>query len=265
MPTVTIDDASFHVVDEGAGPPLLLVHGFPLDHTMWRHQIAHFKAKHRVIAPDLRGFGTSSLTPGKVTMQQFANDLAAILDAVGENRPVVLCGLSMGGYIAWQFVEHHRSKLAALIVCDTKAAPDTPEAKKTRLEAADRLEREGTSFLAETMLPKLFGQQLLDSPPEYVQETSAVILRTNPNACAAAQRGMAERVDYRPQLGRIDLPTLVVCGEKDVISPAKEMREIAAAIPTARYVEIPAASHMSPLEMPQPVNAAIEEFLRSLA
>lgn len=265
MPTVTIDGASFHVVDEGSGPPLLLVHGFPLDHSMWRQQIAHFKATHRVIAPDLRGFGKSSLTPGKVTMQQFADDLAAILPAIGENQPVVLCGLSMGGYIAWQFVEHHRSKLAALIVCDTKAAPDTPEAKKTRLEAADRLEREGTSFLAETMLPKLFGQQLLDSPLEYVQETSAVILRTDPRACAAAQRGMADRVDCRPQLGRINLPTLVLCGEKDVISPPKEMREIAAAIPSARYVEIPGASHMAPLEMPQPVNAAIEDFLRPLA
>ena len=264
MPTVTVADSSFHVVDEGAGPPLLLVHGFPLDHTMWRHQIAHFKATHRVIAPDLRGFGQSDVTPGMVTMKQFADDLAAILPAVGENRPVILCGLSMGGYIAWQFVEHHRSKLAALIVCDTKAAPDTTEAKKARLEAADRLEREGTSFLADTMLPKLFGQQLLSSPPEYVQETSAVILRTDPRGCAAAQRGMAERVDYRPQLGRIDLPTLVLCGEKDVISPAKEMQEIAAAIPNARYVEIPGTGHMAPLEKPEPVNAALDEFLQSL-
>jgi pimeloyl-ACP methyl ester carboxylesterase len=241
-----------------------LVHGFPLDHTMWRHQISHFTATHRVIAPDLRGFGESTVSPGTVTMKQFADDLAGILPALGENRPVILCGLSMGGYIAWQFVEHHRSKLAALIVCDTKAAPDTPEAKKARLEAADRLEKEGTKFLAETMLPKLFGTQLMNSPPPYVEETSAVILRTDPRACAAAQRGMAERVDYRPQLDRIDLPTLVLCGEKDVISPPQEMREIAAAIPGAQYSEIPSASHMAPLEMLQPVNAELEAFLRRL-
>jgi 3-oxoadipate enol-lactonase len=231
---------------------------------MWRHQIARFAATHRVIAPDLRGFGQSSVTPGTVTMKQFADDLAAILPALGENRPVILCGLSMGGYVAWQFVEHHRSKLAALIVCDTKAAPDTPDAKKGRLEAADRLEREGTTFLAETMLPKLFGAQLMSAQPPYVKETSAVILRTDPRGCAAAQRGMAERVDYRPQLGRIDLPTLVVCGEKDIISPAKEMQEIAAAIPGAQYVEIPAAGHMTPLEMPEPVNSALDAFLQSL-
>src|SRR4051812_14800581 len=125
MPTLTVNQASLHVVDEGSGPPLLLVHGFPLDHSMWRHQIAHFAATHRVIAPDLRGFGRSSVTPGVVTMKQFADDLAAILPALGENRPVVLCGLSMGGYVAWQFVEHHPSKLAALIVCDSKAATDS--------------------------------------------------------------------------------------------------------------------------------------------
>jgi pimeloyl-ACP methyl ester carboxylesterase len=263
MPTVTLGAASLHVVDEGTGSPLLLVHGFPVDHTMWRHQIAHFKTTHRVIAPDLRGFGSSTVTPGTVTMKQFADDLAGILPALGENRPVILCGLSMGGYIAWQFVEHHRSKLAALILCDSKAAPDTPEAKKARLEAADRLEREGTKFLAETMLPKLFGQQS-STQPDYVQETSAVILRTDPRACAAAQRGMAQRVDYRPELARLDLPTLVLCGEKDVISPPQEMREIAAAIPGAKYAEIPAASHMAPLEMPQKVNAELDSFLQSL-
>src|SRR5437868_5950289 len=176
MPAITVGNSTFHVADEGIGPPLLLVHGFPLDHTMWRHQIAHFKSTHRVIAPDLRGFGKSAVTPGTVTMKQFADDLAGMLPVLGENRPVVLCGLSMGGYIAWQFVEHHRSKLSALIVCDSKAAPDTPEAKSARLEAADLREREGTKFLAETMLPKLFGQPLLNSPPEYVSETSAVIL-----------------------------------------------------------------------------------------
>lgn len=270
MPTFTINDIPFHVTDEGSGPPLLLVHGFPLDHTMWRHQIDRFKATHRVIAPDLRGFGRSSLSPANtglsntVTMKQFADDLAGLLPAMGENRPVVLCGLSMGGYIAWQFAEHHRSKLSALIVCDTKAAPDTDEARKARLEAADKLEQEGTAFLANSMLPKLFGSQLANDPPAYVRETSAVILRTDPRACAAAQRGMAARVDFRLRLGNIEAPTLVLCGEQDVISPPAEMREIAMAIPGARYVEIPGASHMTPLEMPELVNAELEAFLKSL-
>ena len=263
--TLTVNDASFHVVDEGSGPPLLLVHGFPLDHTMWRHQIEAFKATHRVIAPDLRGFGRSSVTPGEVTMEQFAADLAGILPALGENRPVIFCGLSMGGYIAWQFVEHHRSKLQAIIVCDTKAAPDTPEVRQTRLEAADKLERDGTTFLAESMLPRLFGENLAKNQPPYVEETVAVILRTDPRGCAAAQRGMAERMDYRTRLESIDLPTLVLCGERDAISPPKEMREIAASIPNAKYAEIPGASHMTALEKPELVNAELKTFLRTLA
>lgn len=267
--TLTVDDATFQVLDEGSGPPLLLVHGFPLDHTMWRHQIEHFRQTHRVIAPDLRGFGGSPLPPrnaesGIVTMRQHADDLAALLPLLGENRPVIVCGLSMGGYVAWQFVEHHQSKLAALIVCDTKAAGDLPEAKKARLQSAERLEREGMPFLSEVMLPKLFGEQLMQASPPYVQETAAVVLRADPRACAAAQRGMAEREDYRPRLANIEVHTLVLCGEKDVISPPKEMREIAAAIPAANYVEIAGASHMAPLEMPQPVNAALEQFLQTL-
>jgi pimeloyl-ACP methyl ester carboxylesterase len=262
---VEVNGATFQVREAGAGPPLLLVHGFPLDHRMWRHQIEHFSSTHRVIAPDLRGFGGSTVTPGKVTMRQFADDLAALLPALGENQPVILCGLSMGGYIAWQFVEHHRSKVAAIIVCDTKAAPDTNEARVARLEAADRLEREGTSFLANNMVPRLFGKLLADDPPEYVRETIAVMLNTDPRAAAAAQRGMAEREDYRPHLHRIDLPTLVLCGEQDIISPAAEMRAIATEIPGASYVEIPGASHMAPLEKPEPVNAAIGAFLNQLA
>lgn len=262
--TVSINDTTLHVLDEGAGPPLLLVHGFPLDHTMWRHQIAHFKLTHRVIAPDLRGFGRSAVTPDIVTMKQFADDLAGLLPALGENRPVILCGLSMGGYVAWQFAQHHRSKLSALIVCDTKAAADTPEAKKARLESADRLEREGTSFLANTMLPRLFGDELANNPRPFVEETAAVIVRTDPRGAAAAQRGMAEREDFSAKLATIEEETLVLCGERDVISPPEEMKQIAAALPHATYVEIPGASHMAPFEMPEEVNRALEAFLQKL-
>src|SRR5687767_13095699 len=103
MPKVPLSDGTLNVLDQGSGPPLLLVHGFPLDHTMWFGQIDHFSRRWRVIAPDLRGFGASTVTPGTVTMEQFADDLNALLDALGISEPVHLCGLSMGGYIGWQF------------------------------------------------------------------------------------------------------------------------------------------------------------------
>lgn len=254
-------ESPFYVFDEGSGPPLLLVHGFPLDHSMWRHQIEAFRRTHRVIAPDLRGFGRSGASSGKVSMQQFADDLFEIVERLGESRPVTLCALSMGGYVAWQFFERHRHQLAALILCDTRAAPDSAEAVRGRLELAEKLEQEGIDVLADSMLPKLFGDRLVKDRPEYVQETVDVILRTDPRSCAAALRGMAEREDYRPKLGGIDIPTLVVCGERDAISPPSEAREMAAAIPGAIYFEVPRAHHMAPLESPEPVNRAIGEFL----
>lgn len=117
---IDIAGTTLSVADVGHGPPILFVHGFPLDHSMWRHQIAELSRDHRCIAPDLRGFGQSRVTAGKVSMEQFADDLAELLDALGVTEPVVFCGLSMGGYIAWPFVRRHATRLRALILCDTR-------------------------------------------------------------------------------------------------------------------------------------------------
>src|SRR6187401_144521 len=121
---VSLGDLHLNVVEQGSGRPLLLVHGFPLDNSMWSEQIADLSKDFRVIAPDLRGFGQSEVSRGTVTMQQFADDLAKLLDAMGVKEPVAFCGLSMGGYIAWQFVARHRKKLGALIIADSRAVAD---------------------------------------------------------------------------------------------------------------------------------------------
>ena len=262
MRNVSLKNSTLNLLDEGSGPPLLLVHGFPLDHSVWRHQIAHFSQTHRVLAPDLRGFGQSGPLSDMATMRDFADDLADLLAAIGETRPVIFCGLSMGGYIAWQFVLNYRSKLAALIVCDSLATADAPEPARGRLVAAERLEKEGNNaFLVESMLPRLFGEKLLSESPEFVTTTKQIMLSTSAKTCAAAQRGMAERSDMANLLPLIDLPTLILCGETDIIAPTAKMREIAAAIPGAVYAEIAGAGHMAPLEKPVEVNAAIEKFL----
>src|SRR5688500_5812427 len=128
MPIISIGSSSFHVLEQGRGQLLLLVHGFPLDHTMWRAQVSDLAQDHRVIAPDLRGFGQSSpitADDAVVTMAQYADDLAALLCALNINEPVTFCGFSMGGYIAWQFAARHANQLGRLILCDTKAAADT--------------------------------------------------------------------------------------------------------------------------------------------
>jgi 3-oxoadipate enol-lactonase len=258
---IDLDGTQLHILDAGTGPPLLLIHGFPLDHQMWQPQIEEFQTTHRVIAPDLRGFGGSDVTEGTVTMEQFADDLAALLDRLEVTEPVTLCGLSMGGYVAWQFFQRHRSRLARLILCDTKATADTPEARRTREETAARVLEEGPEFLAENMPSKLFAQATIHERPEIVRDVQSVIRRTHPQGIAAASLGMAARPDVTGLLGRIDVPTLVIVGVEDQISTVEEMRSIADATPSARFREIPRSGHMAPLENPVEVNAAIREFV----
>ncbi len=265
MHRILAGDVSLHVQERGTGRPLLLVHGFPLDLTMWRSQVEELSREFRVITPDLRGFGQSDVTPGTVTMEQYADDLAALLDAMQIDQPVVFCGLSMGGYIAWQFFARHRSKLAALILCDTKAAADSAEAAAGRLKTADKVLAEGASVVAEAMLPKLFAPGSLTQAIPGVEETRQVMLRTSPAGIAAALRGMAARPDFTARLETLNLPTLLVGGAEDSIAPPAEMRGIAAAIPGARFIEILAAGHMASLEQPQPVNQAILEFAKGLS
>jgi 3-oxoadipate enol-lactonase len=264
MPAISLGSVSINLLDQGRGRPLLLVHGFPLDHTMWREQVSDLAKDFRVLAPDLRGFGQSSpitADDAVVTMAQFADDLAALLVAMNIAEPVIFCGLSMGGYIAWQFAARHAEKLGRLILCDTKAAADTKEAAENRHKLAAKVLAEGAQAAADAMLPKLFSKGALASEKPWVEETRQIILRTRPAAIAAALRGMAVREDFTARLAGIHVPTLVVCGAEDAISPPAEMRSIAAAIPGAEYAEIPAAGHMAPLEDPRGVTQALRKFL----
>lgn len=261
MPVIHANATSFHVTDRGRGAPILFVHGFPLDHTMWAAQLAAFEGSHRVIAIDLRGFGQSDVTPGKVTMAQMADDCAALLSALGIDEPVTFVGLSMGGYVAWQFAEHHAARLGKLVVCDTRAVADTPAGVETRLKMAELVLKHGASVVAEAMLPKLFGDTTRANHPHVIDAVRQMILRAPPEGVAAAQRGMAERPDVTDKLGRIAVPTLVICGEHDAISPVTEMRTIADAIPAAHLAVIADAGHMAPMENAAAVNAVLREFI----
>ena len=264
MPTQHINGESFHVTTRGEGDPLLLVHGFPLNHSMWNSQIDHFSSRYRIIAPDLRGFGSSVVTTGTVTMEQHADDLAGLLDELGVDQPVIFCGLSMGGYIAWQFWHKYRDRVSALILCDTRAVADTEQARQGRLEMAQRVVRDGAEFVAEAMLPKLVGPDAVNAQPAVVEAIRQMILTTDPETIAAAQRGMAQRPDVTSELNEITAQTLVLVGTFDEISRVDEMRQIADAIPNSRFAEIPAAGHMAPMENAAAVNASIDKFLREL-
>jgi len=169
----------------------------------------------------------------------------------------------MGGYVAWQFALRHRARLAKLILCDTRAVADTPEAAAGRRKTAESVLAEGAKVVAEAMLPKLFAPATSHEQPQVVEATRQVILRTDPRGIAAALLGMAERPDVSSRLREIDVPALVLCGQHDGIAPPAEMRQIAGTLPHAQYVEIPAAGHMAPLEQPAAVNVALRKFLSS--
>lgn len=260
--TKRIDGREFNILIEGSGEPLLFVHGFPLDHTMWNAQITEFSKTHLVIAPDLRGFGASKSDDEKVTMLDYANDLAALLEELSIDTPVNFCGLSMGGYIAWQFYQHHQTKLKRLILCDTKAAADSEAAQQIRRETSDKVLQTGSDFLAEAMPEKLFAEETIANNHIVVEQTQSVIRSSSPHAVSAALLGMAERPDVTAMLSKIDLPTLVIVGEHDSITTSAEMREIAGTIPDSEFIEIRNAGHMSPLEQPEQVNSAIADFLK---
>lgn len=255
------------VCAEGQGHPIVFLHGFPLDHTMWESQFDSLASSYRVIAPDLRGFGGTTLPdkePEKAvsTMAEMADDLVEDLEFLEVHEPIVLCGLSMGGYVAFEFWRRHRTRLAGLILCDTRAAPDTPDAAKGRHETAAKLLAAGhTESLTEGMIPKLFAPLTIDKQPDIVQKMRERMLTTSAAGAAAALRGMAERIDFRPKLAEIALPTLVIVGEHDAISSPEEMRSFAEQIPDATFEVIPRAGHMAPMENPGPVNAAIRKFV----
>ncbi len=256
-------------VDRGTGTPILLVHGFPLDHTMWNAQIEALANVTRVIAPDLRGFGESLLgdvDPERgISMEQYADELVELLDALGVSEPIILAGFSMGGYIAWQFVRKYPGRLKAFIQCDTRALADTDEARAGRLKMAENVAAWGSERVAEMMGPKLFSARAFEMKPQLMTELRSVVAKTPPAAIAAAQRGLAARPDMSAGLSKIQLATLVIVGEQDAISSAAEMSTIAAAIPHAQLVEIPHSGHMTTMENPTAVNEALLAFVKSNA
>ena len=265
LTTVDLDGDQFGVWDTGGTSDSIVVflHGFPLSHTMWSRQIERFASQHRVIAPDLRGHGISVVTDGTVTMRMMADDVVSLLDCLGIRQPVTFCGLSMGGYVSWELWRQHRQRVARLILCDTRAAADAPEVARAREIMAAQVMDAGAEVAEKAFLPKLFSPTNLETQPQVVNAVRQMILATDRRAIAATQLGMARRFDMVSQLGQVNVPTLVICGEDDAISPPAEMKGIADAMPQASYVEIPGAGHMAPMENPTAVCDAIRDFVNS--
>lgn len=243
-------------VGEG-GIPLLLIHGYPLDQSMWKPQLEGLTGV-RCIAPDLRGFGASCASPPPTTLGEHADDLAALLDALGIRRAVI-AGLSMGGYIAFEFVRRHRERLLGLILLDTSPRPDDEAARAARNTTIARVASEGVGPIALALGAKLFADGVTQKMRETVISLMALTPRESVIAASTAMRDRADSRDLLPTLA--NTPTLVIVGSEDRLTPPDVARAMAAAIPGATLVEIAGAGHLPTLERPEETNAAIQELL----
>jgi pimeloyl-ACP methyl ester carboxylesterase len=251
-----------------AGPPLLLVHGFPLARAMWDGQLAGLSELARVVSLDLSGFGDTPPRTGDsdapFRMEEMADEVLALADALGFHR-FVAGGLSMGGYVVLAMHRRAPDRISGMLLCDTRAEPDTPEARKQRLIDADHVLAHGTGILVEKHLRLLLAPETLARRRDLAVAKEVMIRRATPLGVAAALRGMAERPDARPQLRTIGVPTLVVVGAEDAIIPPATHQAMAAQIPDAELAVIPGAGHLSPFEASEPVNVALRKLLRRVS
>ena len=236
---------------------VLFIHGFPLDHSMWRHQLAAL-SRWRCVAPDLRSTGT------EFSMEAYARDLIQLLDELQIER-AVMCGLSMGGYIIFELLRRFPERVQAAVLCNTKAGADTPDARRGRDALAVRVEQQGTGVLVAELVPKMLAGATRERQPAVVREVTEMVERQSVAGVVGALRALRERPDSMPLLATIRMPVLVIAGDDDQITPAAGMREMAQAIPDAEFVLIPEAGHLTPLEQPVAVNLALERFLMRLS
>lgn len=257
------EDAARDARADSRTSPVVLLHGFPFNRSLWREQVESLSETRRVVAPDLRGHGETSAGGGPATMEEMAEDLAALLDELQVERAVV-GGLSMGGYVALAFLRAHPERVGALVLADTRAQADADDARRAREETARRALTEGMEPIADAMLPKLLAPATRGRRPDLVARVREMILGTKPEGAAAALRGMAARRDQTDLLETIGVPTLLVVGSDDVIAPPAEAEAMRAKIRGARLVKIEDAGHVPNVERPVEFNRALAEFLDGL-
>jgi pimeloyl-ACP methyl ester carboxylesterase len=262
MPQVTKDSRSINFTDSGGnGTPVLLIHAFPLHSGQWESQIEALSDRYRFIAPDLMGFGGSD-APGDAalyTMDSYADDAAAVLDELGIDK-AVLVGLSIGGYIAFAFLRRHNDRVSALVLADTKAEADPPEGKEKRTNQQAQVRSEGTAALIEGLTGALLAEPTREKKPDVV-ETVKKLMDNPPAGFIGALEAMKNRPDSSGELSGIGVPTLVIVGENDAITPPEAARKLHENIGGSRLVVIPEAGHLSNLEAPEAFTGALGEFL----
>lgn len=247
----------------GDGPPLILLHPFPAHHEFWLPVAEALASRYRLILPDLRGHGESGAGEGPATMAKHAADVARVMDDAGVGRAPII-GVSIGGYLLFEFWRKHRGRVAALGLCNTKAPADNPEARAARLQAANDVLERGIEPFLQSMVPRLFGQTTLGTRPDLIEGALRMMRQMSPEDIALVQRGMAERPDSTGTLKTINVPTLLVTGDEDMMTGIHEAELIRQHIAGSQLRVIPKAGHYSPWEQPEEAARLLRQFLDSL-
>jgi len=247
----------------GTGPPVVLLHPFPAHHELWLPAAQALLQRYQVILPDLRGHGDSCVGKGPATMEKHAADIAHVLDQAEVGR-VPLAGVSIGGYVLFEFWRRRRDRVAALALCDTTAQADSAEAKAGRLQAATDVLERGTEPFFQSMVPKLLGKTTRDSRPDLVDGALRMMRKMSAENVAQLQRGMAERPDSVSTLNTINVPTLIMTGDEDILTGQAEAESMRQNIPSSEMKIIPKAGHYSPWEQPTQVGTLLRQFFDSV-
>jgi len=262
MATIRSTDAQLYYVVVGQGPSVVLLHPFPLNHNFWTAIVPQLSSRYRVILPDLRAHGASELGDGPATMQKLADDLARICREEKTDK-ASFAGVSIGGYLLFEFWRRYREQVAALVLANTRAGPETPDSKAARLKAADRVLREGTAGFIEEMLSKLLSQATRTNRPDIVDAARKMMQAMSPDDVAGVQRGMAERPDSVATLATINVPALIIAGDEDSV-PRSEFELMRQRITGSDLRVISPAGHYAALEKPEEFGALLRAFLNRL-
>jgi 3-oxoadipate enol-lactonase len=260
---ITSADAEIAYRVLGGGPPVVLLHPFPANHEFWIPAAHALITRYRVILPDLRGHGDSGVGEGPATMEKHAADLARVMDDADVGR-APLVGVSIGGYILFEFWRRHRGRVAALGLCNTKAQGDSAEARGGRLQAANDVIDRGTEPFFESMIPRLLGKHTRETRPDLVEGALRMMRQMSPEDVAQVQRGMAERPDSVRTLETISVPTLLITGDEDILTGVNEAELMGQHISGSQLRIIPKAGHYSAWEQPQEAGKLLRQFLDQL-
>lgn len=260
----TVRGLEIAYVDTGTGPVVLLLHGFPFDKSMWSAQIEVLNAAgFRSLAPDMRGLGETKSTAEVSTMDDMARDAAALLDHLKIDQAIV-CGLSMGGYVAFEFVHLFPSRVRGLVLAGSRAPADNDQEKAGREQQVQTMLRAGMVPISIATLPKLLAQKTVAEKPDVVKRVRKMITQSDPRGAAAAQVGMGSRRDYKEDLSQIKVPTLIIVGREDPIRPVSDAEFMHERIPNSRLEIIEDAAHMTNMEQPEVFNRTVISFLGEL-